>query len=102
MLRLARSRPESLNCGTAGPGTNPHIAGELFNYLGKVNMVAIHSKGGGPALIAAIGGEVSVSLSGAAETSRYAKAARAASRAAGEDRLHETCTTAQPFAACRT
>jgi len=76
LLQLARSKPGTLNYGTAGPGTNPHIAGELFNYLGKVNLVAVHFKGGGPALIATIGGEVSVSFSGIAETARYAKAGR--------------------------
>jgi len=76
LLQLARSKPGTLNYGTAGPGTNPHIAGELFNYLGKINLVAVHFKGGGPALIATIGGELSVSFSGIAETSRYAKAER--------------------------
>jgi tripartite-type tricarboxylate transporter receptor subunit TctC len=76
LLQLAKSKPGALNYGTAGPGTNPHIAGELFNYLGKVNLVAVHFKGGGPALIATISGEVSISFSGVAETSRYAKAGR--------------------------
>ena len=76
LLQLAKSRPGALNYGTAGAGTNPHIAGELFNYLGKVNLVAVHFKGGGPALIATISGEVSISFSGVAETSRYAKAGR--------------------------
>ena len=76
LLQLAKARPGALNYGTAGPGTNPHIAGELFNYLGQVNLVAVHFKGGGPALIATISGEVSISFSGVAETSRYAKAGR--------------------------
>ena len=76
LLQLARSKPGTLNYGTAGPGTNPHIAGELFNYLGKINLVAVHFKGGGPAFIATISGEVSISFSGIAETSRYDKAGR--------------------------
>ena len=76
LLQLARSRPGVLNYGTAGVGTNPHIAGELFNSLGKVNIVAIHFKGGGPAIIAAIGGEVEVTFTGIAETSSYVRANR--------------------------
>ena len=76
LLQLAKSRPGALNYGTAGPGTNPHIAGELFNYLGHITLVAVHFKGGGPALIATISGEVNVSFSGIAETARYAKAGR--------------------------
>src|SRR6185503_14479481 len=37
LLALARAKPGQLNYGSAGPATNPHISGELFNYLGKVN-----------------------------------------------------------------
>jgi len=88
LLQLAKARTGELNYGTAGPGTNPHIAGELFNYLGRVNIVAVHFKGGGPALVAAISGEVNVSFSGVAETSRYVKAGRL--RALGVTSLKRT------------
>ncbi|HTP94353.1 MAG TPA: tripartite tricarboxylate transporter substrate binding protein [Burkholderiales bacterium] len=71
LLALAKSRPGQLNYGTAGLGSNPHIAGELFNYLGKVNLVAIHFKGGAPALVAAIGGEVTVTFSSTLETAPH-------------------------------
>jgi len=30
----------------AGPATNPHIASELLNHLGKINLFAVHYKGG--------------------------------------------------------
>jgi tripartite-type tricarboxylate transporter receptor subunit TctC len=63
LLQLAKSRPGALNYGSAGVGTNPHISGELFNYLGKTNITAVQYKGGGPALTAAISGEVSVAFS---------------------------------------
>ena len=76
MLQLAKSRPGTLNYGAAGVGTNPHIAGELFNLLGKVNIVVVQFKGGGPALIATIGGEIGVSFSGVGETAPYVEAGR--------------------------
>ena len=76
LLALARSRPGELNYGSAGPATNPHIAGELFNLLGKVNIQAVHFKGGGPAIIAAISGEVGILFTNFAETSEFAKAGR--------------------------
>ena len=76
LLALARSKPGGLNYGSAGPATNPHIAGELFNYLGKVNIVVVHFKGGGPALIAAISGEVGIVFTNFAETSEFVKAGR--------------------------
>jgi tripartite-type tricarboxylate transporter receptor subunit TctC len=68
LLQLAKSRPGMLNYGSAGVGTNPHIAGELFNYLGKVNLVAVHFKGGAPAVVAAIGGEVGITFSSVIES----------------------------------
>jgi tripartite-type tricarboxylate transporter receptor subunit TctC len=76
LLALAKSRPGELNYSSAGPGTNPHISGELFNYLGKVNLVAIHYKGGGPGLVAAASGEVVVTFTNIAETTAYVKANR--------------------------
>jgi tripartite-type tricarboxylate transporter receptor subunit TctC len=76
LLVLARSKPGGLNYGSAGPATNPHIAGELFNYLGKVNIVVVHYKGGGPALVAAISGEVGIVFTNFAETSGFVKAGR--------------------------
>jgi len=76
LLALARARPGALNYASAGIGTNPHIAGELFNYLGKVNIVAVHFKGGGPALIAAVSGEVGITFTNFAETSALVKAGK--------------------------
>jgi len=71
LLQLAKSRPGTLNYGTAGVGSNPHVAGELFNYLGKVNLTAVHFKGGAPAVVAAIAGEVGVAFSSVLETSGH-------------------------------
>ena len=71
LLQLAKSRPGTLNYGTAGVGSNPHVAGELFNYLGKANLVAVHFKGGAPAVVAAIAGEVGIAFSSVLETSGH-------------------------------
>ncbi len=76
LLALARSNRGVLNYGTAGIGTNPHIAGELFNYLGKINIVAVHYKGGGPSLIATMSGEVTVSFSNISESLPYVESKR--------------------------
>jgi len=46
LVALAKAKPGTINYGTAGPATNPHISGELLNYLGKINLVAVHYKGG--------------------------------------------------------
>ena len=63
LIALAKSKPGTISYATAGPATNPHIAGELVNYLGKINLFAIHYKGGGPATTATISGETQVFFS---------------------------------------
>ena len=76
LIALAKSRPGTLNYGGAGTGTNPHIAGELFNYLAKTEIAVVQYKGGGPALTAAISGEVGVSFSGVAGATGFVKSGR--------------------------
>jgi tripartite-type tricarboxylate transporter receptor subunit TctC len=58
LIALAKSKPNAITYGTAGAATNPHIAGELLNNLAKIKLVPIHYKGGGPATIATLSGEV--------------------------------------------
>jgi tripartite-type tricarboxylate transporter receptor subunit TctC len=64
LVAFAKSKPPgTLSYGTAGAATNPHIAGELLNYLGKINLVPVHYKGGAMATTATISGEIPVYFS---------------------------------------
>jgi len=90
LLRLARARPGELNYASAGVGTNPHIAGELFNFLGKVNIVAVQFKGGGPAVIATIGGEVGITFTSLLETAPHVNSGKL--RALGVTSTHRSAT----------
>jgi tripartite-type tricarboxylate transporter receptor subunit TctC len=76
LIALAKARPGKLNYGSAGTATNPHICGELFNYLAKTNIVPIHFKGGGPALIATMSGETEITFSNISETAPLVLAKR--------------------------
>jgi tripartite-type tricarboxylate transporter receptor subunit TctC len=76
LLELARAKPGALNYSAAGAGTNPHFAGELFNMLGNVDIVAIQYKGGGPSLLAALGGEVGVTFPNISEAIPHAKSGK--------------------------
>ena len=76
LIALARSKPGQLNYSAAGVGTNPHIAGELFNLLAGVNIVAVQFKGGGPADVAAISGEVAATFGNISQQIGYIKAGR--------------------------
>jgi tripartite-type tricarboxylate transporter receptor subunit TctC len=68
LIALAKSRPGKLNYASAGAATNPHITGELFNYLAGTNLVPVHFKGGGPALISTMSGETELTFSNISET----------------------------------
>src|SRR3954465_15479198 len=76
LIALAKSKPGQLNYSAAGVGTNPHIAGELFNLLAGVNVVAVQFKGGGPADIAALSGEVAATFGNISQEVEYVKSGR--------------------------
>lgn len=76
LIAFAKARPGGLNYSGAGSGTNPHIAGELFNYLAKTEIAVVQYKGGGPALTAAVSGEVGVAFSGLAGAVGFVKTGR--------------------------
>lgn len=76
LLQLARAKPGVLNYSAAGAGTNPHLSGELFNFLGNVDIVAVQYKGGGPSLLAVLGGEIGISFPNISEAIPHAKTGR--------------------------
>jgi tripartite-type tricarboxylate transporter receptor subunit TctC len=62
LVALAKAQPGKLNYASAGIGTNLHVAAELFKNLSKTDIVHIGYKGGGPALVATLSGETSLSF----------------------------------------
>jgi tripartite-type tricarboxylate transporter receptor subunit TctC len=58
LIALAKSQPGKLSYGSSGVGGAGHLAGVLFDSLAGTKMVHIPYKGGAPAMIALIGGEV--------------------------------------------
>lgn len=63
LIALARARPGELNYGSSGPGAADHLAGELFNTLAGVKMVHIPYKGGAPAMLDLVAGNVQLIFS---------------------------------------
>ena len=59
LVALAKSRPGQLAYGSAGNGTTLHIAGELFKTRAGVDVIHVPYKGGGPAQIDLLGGQLS-------------------------------------------
>ena len=64
LIDLARAKPGKLNFASAGIGTPPHLAGEMFNSMTGVQMVHVPYKGGGPALTDLIAGQVEMYFAG--------------------------------------
>jgi tripartite-type tricarboxylate transporter receptor subunit TctC len=60
LVALARREPGKLNYGSAGPGTIPHLSGELFAQTAKVRLTVVHYRGAGPALTDLLAGQVQV------------------------------------------
>ncbi len=63
LLALARKRPGELNFG-AVTGSPNHLAIVLLNVMGKVNMVHVPYKGGGPVVIDLVAGNLQVAAMG--------------------------------------
>jgi tripartite-type tricarboxylate transporter receptor subunit TctC len=76
LIALAKAKPGQLYYSAAGVGTNPHIAGELFNLLAHVDIVAVQFKGGGPADTALIAGEVAATFGNISQEIGFVKAGR--------------------------
>jgi len=62
-VALAKSRPGQLNFGSSGPGATDHLAGELFNAMTGARMIHVPYKGGAPAMLDLIGGNVQLVFS---------------------------------------
>lgn len=60
LVAFAHTRPGQIAFSSSGNFGIPHLAGELFNQVAKVKMLHVPYKGGGPAAIAILGGEVSL------------------------------------------
>jgi tripartite-type tricarboxylate transporter receptor subunit TctC len=59
-IAYAKANPGKIDMASAGNGTPPHVAGELFKMMAGVNLVHVPYRGGGPALIDLLGGQVQV------------------------------------------
>ena len=60
LIAYAKAKPGTLNFPSAGVGSSSHLAGEMLKSLAGISMVHIPFKGGGPALVAVIAGEVQI------------------------------------------
>jgi tripartite-type tricarboxylate transporter receptor subunit TctC len=70
-ISYAKANPEKVNMASAGNGSSPHIAGELFKLMAGVNLAHVPYSGQAPALTDLLGGQVQVLFATTAGTADY-------------------------------
>jgi tripartite-type tricarboxylate transporter receptor subunit TctC len=73
-VAYANANPGKINMASAGVGTGNHVAGELFKMLTGVQMLHVPYRGGGPALIDLVAGQVQIMFGGMPSMIQYVRA----------------------------
>lgn len=76
LIALAKSKPGQLDFASAGTGTIPHLATELFAGGAKINIVHVPYKGISAAVTATVAGEVPMLMGSAPSVTPMVKAKR--------------------------
>jgi tripartite-type tricarboxylate transporter receptor subunit TctC len=58
LIAMAKAKPGSINFGSAGIGTQTHLAAENFAYSAGINVIHVPYKGEGPALVDLVAGQI--------------------------------------------
>jgi tripartite-type tricarboxylate transporter receptor subunit TctC len=75
-IAYAKAHPGQLSMASAGNGSSPHMAGELFKFMAGIDMVHVPYRGSPPALTDLLSGQVQVYFGPMSATIEYIKAAK--------------------------
>jgi tripartite-type tricarboxylate transporter receptor subunit TctC len=76
LLADAKSNPGKITVASAGVGSAPHMFWELFRSMTGVDMVHVPYRGGGPAVVDLLGGQVQVYFGTFASSIAHVRAGR--------------------------
>jgi tripartite-type tricarboxylate transporter receptor subunit TctC len=76
LVALAKAKPGTISFASAGNGTVPHLAGELFKLRAGVDLQHVPYKGGGPAIIDLVSGQVPMMFATPIEVSQHVQSGR--------------------------
>ena len=71
LIGYAKDNPGKINMASAGTGSAPHMAGELFNAMAGINMLHIPYRGQSPAMSDLLSGQVQILFAAAPGTADY-------------------------------
>ena len=83
LIRLAKSKPGTINYASYGSGSQPHLSGEMLKHKAGIDLVHVPYKGISLAVPAVIAGEVQLTFAGIATSSAPLKAGRIKALAIG-------------------
>ena len=75
-IAYAKANPGRLNFGSGGPGSTPHLAGEMLKTMAGLEMTHVPYKGGGPALADLVGGQIQLMLENIPSTLPFVKSGK--------------------------
>ena len=93
----AKANPGKISMGSAGTGSTPHLAGELFKMMASVNMVHVPYRGVAPAITDLIGGQVQVIFATVPSSIEYIRAGTLRALAVTSATRSEACRISQPL-----
>ena len=73
-IAYAKANPGKLDLGTAGNGSPPHMFAALFMYMTGIKLNVIGYRGGGPALVDLLSGQMQVMFEGITSSIGYLRA----------------------------
>lgn len=73
---LAKQRGVALHAASNGSGTAPHLGLVILKQLAGINVTQTHYKGGGPAILAVVSGEVDFQLASSLSAMPHVKSGR--------------------------
>jgi tripartite-type tricarboxylate transporter receptor subunit TctC len=76
LIALAKAKPGQLSYASTGNGTPTHLAAELFKSMAGVNLVHVPYKGGAPAAVDLLAGQVQLSFISAPAVMPHVKSGR--------------------------
>jgi tripartite-type tricarboxylate transporter receptor subunit TctC len=75
-ITYVKANPGRITMASAGSGTAPHLAGELFRMMAGVDLIHVPYRGAGPALADLLGGQVHVYFAGMASAVDHVKSGK--------------------------
>ena len=75
-IAYAKAHPGKINLAAAGPGSGPHLWGELFKAMAGVDLVTVQYHGSGPALPDLMSGRADVMFDPTVSSIGYIRAGR--------------------------